>query len=98
LRNAAEVAHAQYLASGATLNSARLAGKSLELKNGYPDASRKGIGNMVDEYAGFSARANAESVTFLRAEAPSGELCAVTYRAAQPSVAATLATVVTIGC
>jgi Tfp pilus assembly protein PilE len=52
LRHTAEVAHAQYLASGATLKSARLAGRSLELKNRYPDASRKGVGNIVDEYRG----------------------------------------------
>src|SRR5277367_4655128 len=54
LRNAAEAAHAQFLASGATLTTATLAGKSVDLKNGYPDADSRGIGKVVDEYGGFT--------------------------------------------
>src|SRR5277367_2626427 len=98
LRTAAEVAHAQYTASGAKLKTVRMAGKSVELKNGYPDASGKGIGNIVFDNGGFTLSANAASVTFMKTGAPSGELCAVTYRAAAPGVAADIANVVTSGC
>src|SRR5271154_7280406 len=42
LLNAAEIAHAQYVASGATLASAIIGGSAIELMNGYPDASGNG--------------------------------------------------------
>jgi Tfp pilus assembly protein PilE len=98
MRNAAEVAHAQYTASGATLKTVTVAGKSVELRNGYPDASGQGIGNAVFDKGGFTARADPSSVTFMKIGAPSGEFCAVTYRAAAPGVAADIVSVVTSGC
>src|ERR1700679_1500960 len=42
LRAAAAEAHAQYLGSGSALSSATLQGRSLQLKNGYPDAGAQG--------------------------------------------------------
>ena len=43
LRGAAKSAHGQYIASGAMLTAATWEGKAVALKNGYPDASTRGI-------------------------------------------------------
>jgi Tfp pilus assembly protein PilE len=99
LRDAVKTAHAQYVASRATLASATIAGNAIELKNGYPDASGNGIGMVVLDREGFTANAGAGLVTFLKTGAPSGEQCSVTYRAATlPNSAAIIANVETSGC
>lgn len=99
LRNAAEAAHAQYLASGATISTATVAGEAIELKNGYPDASNRGISHVVLEWGGFTAIPNRGFVTFFKTGAPSGERCSVTYYAAPvPSSAAAVRNIETSGC
>jgi type II secretory pathway pseudopilin PulG len=99
LRNAAEAAHSQYLASGATISHATMAGWTVELKNGYPDASSTGISKFVLDRGGFTAGANTGLVTFFKTDAPSGEQCSVTYNAAPaPSSVATITNVKTSGC
>ena len=80
--HAAAFAHAQYLASGATLTTATMAGKSLELKDGYPDAGSNGIGKLVMEGDEFDASHRSGFVTFAKMGAPSPEHCSVSYRAA----------------
>jgi hypothetical protein len=82
LRNTAETAHAQYIASGAALASATIGGTAIELKNGFPEASRTGIGTAVLDGGGFTSRAGAGLVTFFKTGALSAERCSVTYRAA----------------
>jgi Tfp pilus assembly protein FimT len=99
LRDAAETAHAQYVASGARLASATIGGSAVELKNGYPDASGNGIGMAVLDRDGFTTRAGAGLVTFFKTGAQSGEQCSVTYQAAtQPNSPAIVANVQTSGC
>jgi Tfp pilus assembly protein FimT len=99
LRNATEFAHAQYVASGATLASATIGGNVVELKNGYPDASGSGIGMAVLDQGGFTSRAGAGSITFFKTGAPSSGQCSVTYGAATlPNSAAIIANVETSGC
>jgi Tfp pilus assembly protein FimT len=99
LRNAAESAHVQYVASGATLASANIGGSAIELKNGYPDATAGGIGMAVLDRDGFTIRAGAGLVTFFKTGALYGEQCSVTYRAATlPNSTAIIADVETNGC
>src|SRR6202000_1715609 len=43
LRDTAQAAHEQYLASGSHISTATIAGRSVALANGYPDASAEGI-------------------------------------------------------
>lgn len=99
LRNATKVAHAQYVASHETLESAIIAGNTIELKNGYPDASNSGIGMAVLDGEGFTANTGGGLVTFFKSGAPSGWQCSVTYRAASlPNSTAVIANVETSGC
>jgi len=99
LRNAAQVAHVQFLASGAHLSAAILEGKTVTLQNGYPDAKPSGIRNAVFDLEGFASNEGPDTVTFIKAGAPSGEHCAVTYHAAPfASSAASISNVETSGC
>jgi MSHA pilin protein MshA len=99
LRSAAQAAHAQFLAPGAHLSSITLDGKTVTLRNGYPDVTATGIRNAIFDSDGFSANEGVDSVTFSRADAPSGEQCSVTYQAApEPSRAATITYTDTSGC
>jgi MSHA pilin protein MshA len=82
LRHAALAAHAQFLAPGTHLSAITMGGKTVTLKNGYPDATAGGICNAVFDSDGFTASESAGSVTFIRADAPAGEQCSVTYKAA----------------
>jgi MSHA pilin protein MshA len=82
LSTAAQLAHAQYLASGATLAAAKFEGQTVTLKNGYPDATREGIGSAFVDADGFVAKVHPTSVTFVKTGAPSEAQCAVTYHAA----------------
>jgi MSHA pilin protein MshA len=99
LRSAAQAAHAQFLAPGVHLSAITLDGKIVTLRNGYPDATASGIRNAIFYADGFTANEGADSVIFIRADAPSGEQCSVTYRAAaDPSRAATVTHPDTSGC
>jgi hypothetical protein len=65
--------------------SAPIDGKRVHLENGYPDTGPNGIRNAVFDSDGFSLHEGAGFVTFFRADAPSAQQCAVTYRAAPAS-------------
>lgn len=64
-----------------------MGGETVSLKNGYPDATANGIRNAIFDSDGFTATEGAGSVTFIRADAPAGKQCSVTYRAAPKPVA-----------
>jgi MSHA pilin protein MshA len=99
LQNAAQTARARFLASGSRLSSTTIEGRTVILKNGYPDSSTTGIRNALFDSDGFTANEGNDSVTFTRADAPSGAACSVTYRVAeQGSNAATITTIDTSGC
>jgi len=99
LRSAAESAHAQYLKSGATLAAARLGGKPVRLKNGYPDASSAGIQRAVADLSDFTSSLTATSVTYSKRGAPAAARCRVTYNAAPASsTPATITGLDTSGC
>jgi MSHA pilin protein MshA len=99
LRNAALAAHAQFLAPGASFSAITMGGKTVSLKNGYPDVTAHGIRNAVFDSDGFTVNEGADSVTFTRADAPSEEQCSVTYQAAtQPNSAATITNPDISGC
>jgi MSHA pilin protein MshA len=99
LRTASEVAHLQYLASGAKLPVATLAGRTVALKNGYPDASGAGIRNAVFDADGFTAHNGDSFVMFIRSDAPSGERCSVRYNTASKAPeAAAITDLDTSGC
>lgn len=99
LRQAAQAAHAQFVASGAKLSATTIEGKSIHLENGYPDTGPDGIRNVALDSVGFTAHEGAGFVTFFRADAPSAQQCAVTYRGAPaPSDAPIISDIETSGC
>jgi MSHA pilin protein MshA len=98
LRSAAQAAHAQFLIPGSPLSAVTMGGKTVTLKNGYPDATANGIRNAIFDSDGFTASEGADSVTFSRADAPSGKQCSVTYQAAPDSSGATITDPDTSGC
>lgn len=99
LRNAALTAHAQSLTPGAPLSATTIGGKTVTLRNGYPDATVTGIRNAVFDSDGFTVNEGADSVTFTRADAPSEKQCSVTYQAApESSGVATITDPDTSGC
>jgi MSHA pilin protein MshA len=99
LRSAAAAAHAQYLESGARLSSATLQGRSIQLKNGYPDAGTHGIGAaLADVVTGFTVNVTPTSVSYSKTDAPAPAQCTVTYRASPESGAATISDLKTSGC
>jgi type II secretory pathway pseudopilin PulG len=99
LRKAAEVAHLQYLISGAKLPVATLEGRSVALKNGYPDASGAGIRSAVFDAGGFTAHDRDSFVIFIKSDAPSGERCSVRYNTASETTGpATVTNLDTSGC
>ncbi|HEX3602804.1 MAG TPA: prepilin-type N-terminal cleavage/methylation domain-containing protein [Steroidobacteraceae bacterium] len=99
LRHSAETAHVQYIMSGARLSAAVVEGKTVQLKNGYPEASSTGIGNAVFESQDFAMRASGDVVVFSKSDAASASECAVTYRAASAAgEAAVIANLNTRGC
>ena len=82
LRHAALTAHAQFLVPGDHLSAITMGGKIVSLKNGYPDVTANGIRNAVVDSDGFTVDEGTDFVTFVRANAPSGQQCSVTYQAA----------------
>ncbi len=65
-------------------------GKTVSLRNGYPDAN--GIRNAIFDSDGFTANEDADSVSFSRTDAPSGKECSVTYQAARDASSAAIIT------
>jgi len=99
LRLAAQAAHAQFLASGGRLSSTMIKGRTVILKNGYPDVGSGGIRNAVFDSDGFTSNEGASFVVFMKTDAPFAEQCSVTYNASSmASGAATVANLVTSGC
>ncbi len=99
LRSASAAAHAQYVESGGRLSSATVKGRSIQLKNGYPDAGSKGIRLAVPDLSDFTVSSTTTSVTYSKTGAPAAAQCAVTYRAS-PAVSSepTITDLHTGGC
>lgn len=99
LQEATQMAHAQFMASGSTLAAATLQGKVITLKNGYPEASTRGIGRAVHDWSGFTAKTDRSFITFFKTGAPQDAHCSVTYRAsADPAMAPVISDVHIGGC
>jgi type II secretory pathway pseudopilin PulG len=99
LRSAAAVAHAQYLEPGARPSSAILKRRTIQLKNGYPDAGANGIRVAVADLSNFTVSSTPTSVTYSKTDAPVPSLCAVTYHASPAaSSEATITDLKTSGC
>jgi MSHA pilin protein MshA len=99
LREAARLAHSQYLASGRNGTSATVNGRSIALVNGYPDASSNGIRNAIFDVGGFKAQAAANSVKFSKTGAPADAHCSVIYNTAPAeSSSATITNLDLSGC
>jgi MSHA pilin protein MshA len=99
LRNAAALAHDQYVRSGSTLTVATLAGRAIHLENGYPDAGPRGIRAALADQSDFRATSMPTSVTYSMRGAPSGDRCSVTYRVpSATSPSARLTDLSTGGC
>ena len=99
LRNAAALAHDQYVRSGSTLTVATLAGRAIYLENGYPDAGPHGIRAALADQSDFRATSMPTSVTYSMRGAPSGDRCSVTYRVpSATSPSARLTDLSTGGC
>jgi MSHA pilin protein MshA len=98
LQQAAQTTHAHVVASGSHLSTIMIAGRTVNLKNGYPDAGTDGIRKAVFDSDGFTATQGDDFVTFSRADAPSVSQCSVTYRTAEAGGAATITNIDTSGC
>jgi MSHA pilin protein MshA len=99
LRDAVQSAHAQFVASGSTLAAAKVGGKPVVLKNGYPEASSAGITNAVLEWGGFTTKNTPSLVVFFKTGAPFDTQCSVTYQAApEPATAAIITDINISGC
>jgi MSHA pilin protein MshA len=98
LRHAAQAAHAQSLERGSHLSAITMGGKTVILRNGYPDATANGIRSAIFDSDGFTASEAAGSVTFIRVDAPAAKQCSVTYRAAPEAGGATITDPDTSGC
>ena len=84
IRNAASLAHAQWLASGkpATIE---VEGLTISMRNGYPDVDGNGLPSTLPDTAGFAATLASESVIYRKYGAPMPEQCAVVYSPATPN-------------
>jgi type II secretory pathway pseudopilin PulG len=99
LRSVAKTAHQQYLDSGSKLETVNLEGKAVSLKNGYPEASGRGIRAVMTDWAGFTTQTTANSVIFMKKGAAVAEQCAVVYRVAElPDNSETLTKLAVAGC
>jgi MSHA pilin protein MshA len=78
IRNASALAHALWLASGRP-EAVDVDGRSISMRNGYPDAAADGLPGALADIAGFSAQVEAGSVVFRKHGAPLPENCAVVY-------------------
>jgi type II secretory pathway pseudopilin PulG len=99
LRNVAKNAHRQYLDSGSKLEAVNMEGKAVSLKNGYPEASGRGIRAVMVDWAGFSTKTTSNSVIFMKKGAAVAEQCAVEYTVAnQPDDAESMTKLAVDGC
>jgi type II secretory pathway pseudopilin PulG len=99
LRGVAKSAHQQYLDSGSKLEAANFEGKAVSLKNGYPDASGRGIRAAMIDWAGFTTKTASNSVMFMKKGAAIAEQCAVTYTIEEPQISPeTLTKLAVDGC
>ncbi len=99
LRGIAKSAHQQYLESGSTLQAATLDGKSVALRDGFPEASTRGIRTVLVDWAGFTTKSAPNSVTFMKRGADVAEQCAVTYSLTEPQVSLESTTKIVVdGC
>jgi MSHA pilin protein MshA len=98
LQKTVESAHAQYLAAGSHLSTAMIEGRTVSLRNGYPDAGTDGIRNAVFAADGFTAGEDGAFITFSRADAPLSNRCSVTYRLPGDRGTATITLIDTSGC
>jgi MSHA pilin protein MshA len=98
LQTAAQTAHARFLASGSHLSAVTIEGRTINLKNGYPDSGASGIRNAVPDSEGFRANEGEDFVSFTRVDSPSGKRCSVTYRMAENEAAATVTNIDITGC
>jgi type II secretory pathway pseudopilin PulG len=100
LRGVARSAYQQYVASGYTLRTAKLDGRTVALQNGVPEASTRGIRAAIIDWSGFVAQGLPNSVTFMKKGAEVAERCAaVTYAVPEPRVTAESTTEVAFdGC
>jgi MSHA pilin protein MshA len=99
LRDAVQSAHAQFVASGSTLVEAKVGGKPVVLKNGYPEASPAGIANAVLDWGGFTTKSTSSLMVFFKTGAPLDAECSVTYKAAPEFATAAVITDINIsGC
>jgi MSHA pilin protein MshA len=98
LQKAVESAHAQYLAAGSHLATATIEGRTVSLRNGYPDAGQDGIRNAVFAADGFMAGEDGAFITFSRSDAPLRNQCSVTYHLPVDGGTATIKLIDTSGC
>jgi MSHA pilin protein MshA len=99
LRDTVQTAHAQFVASGSTLSEAKVSGKPVVLRNGYPEASDAGIANAVLDWGGFTTKSTSSLVVFFKTGAPLDAQCSVTYKGApEPSTAAVVTDINLGGC
>lgn len=99
LREAAKIAHAQFVSSGSTLGAATLNGKSVFLKNGYPAPTSSGIGRAIVDWGNFTIKTGSSFVVFFKTGAPIDAQCSVTYQAAsEPSAPASITDIKLSGC
>jgi MSHA pilin protein MshA len=98
LESTAQLAHAQFLASGSHLLTTTIEGRTVTLKDGYPDLSTEGIRNTVSDSDGFTASEGEDFVRFSRTDAPSVGQCVVIYRVPRDGSAAIITNIDTSGC
>lgn len=85
IRNASALAHAQWLASGrpATIE---VEGRTILMRNGYPDVAADGLPGTLPDTAGFYAQIAQGAVIYKKYGAPEPDHCAVIYSPAGPDI------------
>lgn len=83
IRNASALAHAQWLASGkpATIE---VEGRTIAMRNGYPDVAEDGLPATLPDTAGFSAQVSQGAIIYKKYGAPRPDQCSVVYSPASP--------------
>ncbi len=78
IRNASSLAHAQWLASGKP-ETIEVEGRTIKMRNGYPDVDSSGLPNTLPDTAGFSATIAPGAIIYKKYGAPKPEQCSVVY-------------------
>lgn len=86
------------MASGGQISVAKLGGKTVSLKNGYPDAGSRGIRRALFDIDAFAAMSGEGFITFAQSDAPFAARCSVIYRAAMSAGSAAITHLDTSGC